>query len=309
MDQMHSTAPARTKLSLMTVGAAVLAGLTAGSATPARAERFDGLQLVYQATFANGSLQSGIDPLKIGPLKLGASGEPGINPSWVPSKGDYAIGVTRPVGLTGPAVISGIYATPVDFDTGSIVGLRATFVAPVGPHNSTDVWAITVVVRPGGVDPLIADPLASVTFQVRGIGARLNTPGAATPAAFPNVPQEIYDAIFDEDDPQPFTLEMLVNRREGYGEASLKVGDAVFSRTYEFAVFRANSGPAITNVGANIAVANAAGGTASVRLRSFEIYASKRSTTPPGDPLCPPEFGCQLAPQISQTDGLGQLRD
>lgn len=273
--------------------------LAIGPAAPVSAARFEDLQLVYHATFGNGSLQSGIDPLKMGALKFGNTGEAGINPSWTPSNGDYEIGVTRPTGLTGPAVAAGIFASPVSFDVGSVVGLRATFVAPMGPHNSSDVWAIAVIVRPGGVQPLAADPVAAVTLQVRSAGARLNTPGASAGAGFPNVPQYVYDTIFSPTDPQPFTLEMLVDRIHGRGEATLKVGDAVYSRTYEFAVFRANSGPSITNVGANIAIASGAGQTASVRVRDFQIFSSKRGTAAvSSDPLCPSDFGCRTVPSI-----------
>lgn len=266
---------------------------------PATAAGFDDLQLVYHATFANGSLESGIDSLNLGALKFGDTGQAGINPSWTSSKGDYLVGITRPTTVTGQAVAAGIFAAPVNFDVGSVVGLRATFVAPVGPHDSTDLWAVAVIVRPGGVNPLVAGPRAAATLQVSGNGARLNTPGASVPANLPNVPQQIYDAIFSSTDPQPFTLELLVDRKNGRGEAALKVGDAKFSHAFEFEVFKADSGPAITNVGANIAIANAPGRRASVRIRDLQIFSSKRSPAAIiSDPLCPPEFGCRQAPSI-----------
>jgi hypothetical protein len=271
--------------------------LIAGPAAPASSERFDDLQLAYHATFANGSLESGIDRLDIGDLKLGHSGESGTDPSWAPSQGGYLVSVTRPANLTGPLVLAGLYATPVNFDVGSVVGLRATFVAPAGPHNSTNVWAITVAVAPGGVDPLVVNPSAAASLQIRAATSRFNTPGASIPANLPNMPQSVYDAIFDPVDPQPFTLELLVDRKTGRGEASLKVGETVFSRTYEFAVFKANSGPAINKVGVEIAAINSSGQPVSVRVRDFQIFTSKRSSNAaPSDPLCPPGFGCRLAP-------------
>jgi hypothetical protein len=277
--------------------ATILLGLAVWSlAAPASGARFEGLHLVYHATFANGSLESGVDPLTIGALKQGNSGETGIHPLWIPSKGDYLMSVTRPVGLTGPLVLAGLYATPVNFDVGSMVGLRATFVAPVGPHGSTDVWAITVAVAPGGVDPLILSPSAAATLQIRGAAARFNTPGASVPANLPNMPQSVYEAIFHPTNPQPFTLELLVDRKAGRGEASLKVGETVFSRSYQFAVFKADSGPVINKVGAEIAAINSSGQPVSVRLRDFQIFTSKPSSkVAPDDPLCPPEFGCRLA--------------
>jgi hypothetical protein len=267
-------------------------------AEPASAARFDDLQLVYHATFANGSLESGVDPLGIGALKFGDSGEVGINPSWTPIKGDYLVTFTRPSSLTGQTpVVVGLDAKPVSFDVGSVVGLRATFVAPAGPHGSADVWAFVVGASTEGSNPIIFNPSVGATLQIRGTTARFNTPGSSTPATFPNIPQAVYDAIFDPIDPQPFTLELLVDRKAGRGEASLKVGEAVFSRTYQFAVFKADSGPAIAAVGARAAIVNSSGHPVSVRVRDFQVFASKRNAgAATVDPLCPAEFGCRLAP-------------
>lgn len=272
--------------------------LIVGHAAPVSASRFDDLQLVYHATFANGSLGSRIDSLKLGPLKFGDTGQDGINASWSAVSGDYVVAVTRPATLTSSgAAATGIFAAPVNFDVGSVVGLRATFVAPVGPHNSSDIWAVALIVRPGGINPLIDFPRAAATLQVRGTTARLNTPGASTPANLPFLPQELYDAIFSPTDPQPFTMELLVDRRTGRGEAALKVGDTVYSHQFEYQDFRADSGPAITNVGANIAIANAPDQRASVRIRDIQIFSTKPGAPSNlSDPLCPTEFGCRTVP-------------
>ena len=276
--------------------------LMTGHAPPASASRFDELQLVYHATFANGSLVSGIDPLNLGPLKFGDTGQEGIDPSWTPTSGDYLVGVTRPAALTSPgAAATGIFAAPVNFDVGSVVGLRATFIAPVGPHSSTDIWAVALIVRPGGIDPLIDFPRAAATLQVRGATARLNTPGASVPGNLPFLPQELYDAIFSPTNPQPFTLELLVDRKTGRGEASLKIGETVYSHQFEYLDFKADSGPVISNVGANIAIANAPGQRASVRIRDIQIFSTRTSKeAESGDPLCPAEFGCRAAPPTGQ---------
>ena len=280
----------------------VFAAVMMALAQPTKATTLDDLQLVYHATFANGSLDSAVDPLRIGELKFGDSGQFANNPSWTPSKGEFLVGVSRPPNASGAGStsVAGIYATPVDFDVGSIVALRATFVAPVGPHDATDVWAVAVIVRPGGLDPLVDAPVAAATLQVRGSGVRLNAPGAAPGSVgLPNVPQEVYDAIFNPTDPEPFTLELLIDRKDGRGEAHLKVGDAVYTRTYDLAVFRADSGPKIMNVGANVAIATGPGKTASVRMRDFKIYTTKRNIgAPSADPLCPPEFGCRTVSQL-----------
>jgi hypothetical protein len=246
----------------------------------------DGLQLVHYATFANGSLESALDPLNIGPLKFGSTGEPGINATWMPLNGDYLVGVTRPAGSTGLAQSAGIFAFPVEFGPGSVVGLRGTFIAPTGPHDRTDLWAVAVIARPGGIDPLSNSARIGVTLQVSGGGARLNVPGAAVPANLPNLPQEVYDAIFDPVDPQPFVLELLVDRVDGRGRATLKVGEAKYAHEFESAVFRPDSGPVITNVGANVALANGSGKTISVRIRDFQIYSAKRIGLAPASAPC-----------------------
>jgi hypothetical protein len=109
-------------------------------------------------------------------------------------------------------------------------------------------------------------------LQVRANAARLNVVGAAQPLNLANMPQQVYDAIFDPIEPQPFTLEILVDRVAGTGEAMLKVGDWVVSAPFKSAVFQAASGPAITAAGVSIAVASGAGETATVRVDDFQIF-------------------------------------
>lgn len=260
---------------------------------PASAERFEDLQLVYHATFANGSLKSPVDPLPIGPLTFDNSGEAGINPSWTPAQGDYRVEVTRPISLLrGPPPVRAGFDADVNFDVGSVVGLRATFVAPVGPHNSNDVWAVVVNVETGGANPVGA----AASLRIEGATALFTTPGATVQERQP-VSSDDYDAIFRLVDPEPFTLEFLVDRVTGRAEASLKIGDKVYSRTYELSLFRADSGPPIGAVGPDIAIIYSSGEPASVRIRDFQIFAGKlNSEAVTGDPLCPPEFGCRVPP-------------
>lgn len=256
----------------------VIGALSAvGSVALTSAKTPQDLQLVYHATFGNGSLDSGVDPLGIGSLKEGDSQIPNSNPTWTAEKGTITLGVTRPTGtITGP-VSAGIFATPVSFDQGSVFGLRATFVAPVGPHGLGNVWAVGVGARTGDEDDLFAETRTVATFQVRANGARLNAVGASSPANHPNVPQDVYDAIFDPVDPQPFTLELLIDRQSGAGEVRLKVADWETAYDFQPAAFLANSGPSITAVGVSLAIANAPGESASVRARDFQIF----STRPP----------------------------
>jgi hypothetical protein len=266
------------------------------AATPLKAEPFEGLQQVYHATFGNGSLGSGVDHLSLGELKPGNAQVADSDPIWVAEQGTIRVAVTRPaVQVVGP-VASGLFATPVDFGQGTIVGLRATFVAPSGPHDSGNIWAVTLGVRTGSNHDLAAEVRTATTFQVRGSGARLNVVGSQAPANQLNVPQEIYDAIFNPIDPQPFTLELLLDRRTGNSVARLIVDDSVFEHGFQSATFRPDAGPAITAVGPTIAISNAPGSRASVRIADFSIFTTKvGNPNELGDP-CPAELGCREWP-------------
>ena len=123
--------------------------------------------------------------------------------------------------------------------------------------------------------PIFADTRITATLQIRRAGARLNVVGASSPLNLPNVPQEIYDAIFDPIDPQPFALELLVDLTTGDGSAALLVGESVFFGDFQLTAFDSDAGPPITAVGPSIAIANAPGLSASVRVRDFKIFAPK----------------------------------
>lgn len=269
-----------------------------GATSTASAGRFDDLQLVYHATFGNGSLDSGVDPLKLGPLALSESFNGGIA-SWTPKNGNIELSITRPVDLVAPRVSSSIFATGVSFGTGSIVGLEATFVAPSGPHDPTDVWAVVLWARTGGVEDLVTETGTGATLQVRANGVRLNAPGASPPLGLANVPQPIYDAIFDTVDPTPFTLRLLIDRVSGNGMASLIVGDWVLhSPPFEFVAFKATSGPTITAVGTTVSIQSGSGKTATVQARNFKIFSVRpKGNVEAGTSLCPPEFGCREVQQ------------
>jgi hypothetical protein len=89
------------------------------------------------------------------------------------------------------------------------------------------------------------------------------------------LPQAAKDAIFSTTDPQPFTLELTIDRTKGKGAAKLTVADQVYSLSFTLADFLTDSGPTITAVGPGIAVnANGPGQTASVHVRDFRIYTN-----------------------------------
>jgi hypothetical protein len=87
------------------------------------------------------------------------------------------------------------------------------------------------------------------------------------------LPQAVKDAIFSTTDPQPFTIEMKIDRKLGTATVKLLVIDQVFTLDFTLADFVADGGPTITAVGPGIAVnSNGPGQTASVRVREFRIY-------------------------------------
>jgi hypothetical protein len=249
------------------------------------AATFADTTLVYVASFGGASFEAPIDKLKIGPLKPGDAEVAGANPTATADNGEVVLSVTRPAELASGIVSSGVFATPVNFDQGSLFGLQATFVRPIGP--SSGGWAAALNARTGDESDLLGETRVNASFSARAGGtARLNVPFGATSQTFVDVPAPIYDAIFRANDPEPFTLQLLVDRVTGNGSASLKVGDfPVLSRSFQLSQFQTNSGPAITAVGPTIANANASGQTVSVRVRDFRIYLGKHRC-PPSQPLC-----------------------
>jgi hypothetical protein len=98
--------------------------------------------------------------------------------------------------------------------------------------------------------------------------------GATAPANQLNLAQPIYDSIFDPNNPEPFTLYLLVNRATGNGTAKLTVGSYTTSVDFLLADFQPNAGPPITAVGPSIAVSNGPGRSASITVRDFWIYSA-----------------------------------
>ena len=234
------------------------------------------LQLAYQASFPNGSLDSSIDKLGIGPMLPGDTGIENSNPIIEKRPGELFLSISRPVDLSPDLIPAmGVWATPVDFGPGTVSRIRATYIAPVGPMPGGG-FAIGINAKTGNQDDLPTDTRIAVTVNVRpGFVVRLNVPfGATAPTAMP-LPQEAKDAIFSARDPQPFTIELTMDRVEGTGLAKLTVADQVYSLEFTLRDFRADDGPAITALGPGLAVnSNAPGQTVSVRLRDFRIYAN-----------------------------------
>jgi len=271
--------------------------LLIGSAVTVAAGPFEKLQLAYHATFGNGSLDSGVDTLGVGELVLSDADVDGSDPEWTPSNGEYLLEVTRPEGPVVGPVAAGIFAVPLVFGTNAVVGAEATFIQPTGPHDSAAQWAVTVGARTGGEKDLASELRTVATVTVRGSTARLNVVGASPSVNMPNMPQAMYDAIFDPDDPKPFTIRLLINRKTGIGHASITVKGMTSETTFQSGPFPAGSGPDITAIGPTIANARSVGQRVSVRLRDFKIFTEGAAANSIFADDCPADFGCRRWPK------------
>lgn len=235
------------------------------------------LELAYLASFPNGSLEPSVDKLGLGPMKIGHTDVSGIDPTATPQNGSFLLGVTNP-SVSYPEIYSGLFVTPVEFGPGALFSARASFIAPDGPFPAPGVvtWVVGLTVRHGGAVANINEPRAGVTLQIREGGVRLNMPGSDPALNLPNMEQDRFDAIFDQQNPAPIMLELLVDRTTGTGQGTIKIGDfPAVSKTATFRDFKANSGPTITAVGPVIVVAKPAGTRASVQVRDFRLSVPK----------------------------------
>jgi hypothetical protein len=244
-----------------------------GTGTSTSAE----LQLAYQATFPNGSLTSSVDRLGVGAMQVGDTLIPDSNPTLDKGPGAIILGITRPVDLSPDLVVAqSAWVTGLNFGPGSVSRIRATFIAPVGPIPGGG-FAIGLGAKVGGKEDLPDQLRVFTTVNVRpGFLVRLNVPFGAVETTNTVLSQEIKDLIFSTTDPQPFTIELTIDRATGTGQSKLTVGDKVVGPlSFHLSDFLADSGPAITAMGAGPAVnSNGPGQTASVQLRDFRIYTN-----------------------------------
>lgn len=258
-------------------GPVVIRGIPAPFGTvPAKNE----LQLAYLATFPNGSLEPSLDKLNAGPMEASDPLIPDSNPTIVAAPGEVIVSIHRPLGLSPDEIpAESIFARPVKFGPGSVVRIRATFIAPVGPYATTGGFAMGLGARTGGKDDLSTETRVFATVNVRPNQlVRFQVPFGSVEPRNTVLPQDVKDAIFSTTDPQPFTIEMTIDRRDGTGTVKLMVIDQVFALpSFHLSDFLADGGPVITAVGPGIAVnSNGPGQTASVHIREFRIYTNDR---------------------------------
>jgi hypothetical protein len=244
---------------------------------PSTAPASTQLRLAYLASFPKGSLAPSVDKLKLGPMVPGDPLIPDSNPTVSALPGEVLVSIHRPVGLSPEEIpAESIFARPVQFGPGSIARISATFIAPVGPYATTGGFAIGLGARIGGQDDLPLEPRVFATVNVRPNQlVRFQIPFGATTPTNTVLPQAVKDAIFSTTAPQPFTIDLTIDRKTGTATAKLLVIDQVFTLNFTLADFLADSGPVITAVGPGIAVnSNGPGQTASVHVREFRIYTN-----------------------------------
>ena len=235
------------------------------------------LTLTYLASFPGGSLEPSLDKLNLGPMVAGDPLIPDSDPTVSAGNGDVIVSIHRPIGVSPDDIPSeSIYATPVNFGPGSVVRLKATFIAPVGPYATTGGFAIGMGARTGAKDDLSTETRVFATVNVRpNQVVRFQIPFGSVETRTTTLPQAVKDAIYSTTDPQPFTIELTIDRIKGTGTAKLMVIDQVFTLTFTLADFLKDGGPTITAVGPGIAVnSNGPGQTASVHVRDFRIYTN-----------------------------------
>ena len=235
------------------------------------------LRLAYLASFPGGSLKPAMDKLNAGPMQPGDTGIEGSNPTVTPFPGEVLVSIHRPADLSPDFIpAESLWATPVNFGPGSISRIRATFIAPVGPYATTGGFAIGIGAKTGGKDDLAEEPRVFITVNARPNQlVRFQIPFGSVETRNVVLPQAVKDAIYSTSDPQPFTLELTIDRKAGTGTAKLMVIDQVFSLSFTLADFLADGGPTITAVGPGVAVnSNGPGQTASVHVREFRIYTN-----------------------------------
>lgn len=264
------TQRARCSASKIFVGASLIVA----SIVPIPVQAAD-LQLVYLVNFHNGSLDPSLDKLHFGALVKGDAEATDSDPLVTPKEGVIELKVTKP-NAASDLVSVGVFATgpTVSFGQGSIFEIQATFIKPIGPHDPGTVWAAALSARTGNNRDLAAEKRANVTLQSRGTGCRMNVLVVDTPAR-QDLEPSICEMIFGAH-PQPFTLDLVVDRTSDMSTATLKVGGHVFPKTVSFTDFKKNSGPPITAVGPALAIATADHKTASVLVREFRVLAPKK---------------------------------
>lgn len=286
--RMTPKAFARTGICILTVASFILPPATIAGAKPGfHPEIIRGipkvpaeLRLAYLATFPRGSLEPSVDKLNLGAMVPGDPLIPDSNPTVSPLNGEVLLSIHRPLGLSPDDIPSeSIFAEPTSFGPASVVRIKSTFIAPVGPYATTGGFAIGLGARTGGKDDLASETRVFATVNARpNQVVRFQIPFGAVEEKNTVLPQAVKDAIYSTTNPQPFTIELTIDRSTSpaKGTAKLTVIGQVFTLDFTLSDFLADGGPTITAMGPGIAInANGPGQTASVHVREFRIYTNR----------------------------------
>lgn len=180
----------------------------------------------------------------------------------------------RPLQPNTPSM--GIFKTDQNFGPGTHFSLSATFRSPEGRMDPPAPWTVVVVARTGKAPDLSSLGRLQLSLRVRnGVHLRVQE-GANAPSAGPIGPTDkdfgptdiAYKEIYVEH--KPFTLRLDVNRKSGTGVGTLTTATQVISIPFEMALYKKDSGPALTTVGTAMAN-NIPGETVSVEVTDIMI--------------------------------------
>jgi hypothetical protein len=236
------------------------------------------LKMVYHATFPGGSLNCFIDAIHSTPqpLEEGDAQVAGETTTFTPGTQGLVLGLTAPSAVPDDATPSvGLFSTGLAYGPGSFFLVRATFIRPSGPFGGK-AWAVALNARTGDKNDLGTDTRLNVTVRFKKGAATLNVFEAGELLKSDVVPASAYDSIVTS--PQPFTLELLVNRITGKGAATLTAAGADPQRlSFSLSRFGAKSGPVIQAVGPSLANCCNPGVPVSVEVTDFQIWALPRT--------------------------------
>ena len=207
---------------------------------------------------------------------------------WITKDGKLGMVLTAPAPIAPKTTPSmGIFSTGHNLGPSSRFTISATFQKPVSAPSGK-AWSVGVVGRTGDVDD--ASELKRILLSFRtcttGIGpcagARANLRVLEVNSADPddpanvklaniNIPTDVYDAIFTSG--QPFRLKLTLDRKTGAGTGAITTGNATISLTFKPTIFKADSGDAITTLGATLANGFAEGEQVSVEVNDLAIWA------------------------------------
>jgi hypothetical protein len=174
-------------------------------------------------------------------------------------------------GLGTQTSTAGVFTTGLSYGPGTVFSTRATFIRPIGPFDGK-AWSVALNARTGDKNDRWTDDRLNVTFKFKNSGATLNVYEEDRVQGSVAVPTPVYNSIVSNSSPQPFTLELLVDRVTGHGVAILTATAAAPQKLpFSLWKFRAEDGPKIEAVGPSLANCCMAGTTVSVEVIDFQI--------------------------------------